>query len=80
MMGEMPSRRPSPLLTPLYFALACAPKEAPDSSPARESVETAPPLTETAPVTAPTYTVRVTLDGAPVAGAKLSQGGHAARW
>jgi hypothetical protein len=31
-------------------------------------------------VTAPTYTVRVTLDGAPVAGAKLSQGGHAARW
>ena len=76
MMDEMPSRLP----LSLFFAFACAPKEAPDSSPAPETAETAPPVTETAPLTAPTFTVRVTLDGAPVAGAKLSQGGHAARW
>ena len=76
MMGEM-SRR-LPLL--LSLALGCAPKEAPDSSAAQETAETSPPLGETAPTTAPTYTVRVTLDGEPAAGAKLSQGGHAARW
>jgi hypothetical protein len=76
MMGEM-SRRLPLLLT---LAFGCAPKEAPDSSAAQETAETSPPLGETAPTTAPTYTVRVTLDGEPAAGAKLSQGGHAARW
>ena len=64
----------------MILAFGCAPKEPPDSSSAQERAETAPPVTETAAVTAPTYTVRVTLDGAPVAGARLSQGGHAARW
>ncbi|MEY3213399.1 MAG: hypothetical protein RIT28_3880, partial [Pseudomonadota bacterium] len=76
MMGEMLRR----LLLPLTLALGCAPKEAPDSSPTPERDETATPVTETAPVTPPSYTVRVTLDGAPAAGARISQGGHAARW
>lgn len=78
MMAEMMSLPRAPLL--LLLALGCAPKEAPDSSPPPTTTETAPPPGETAPVTAPTYAVRVTLDGAPVAGARLSQGGHAARW
>lgn len=67
----------------LLFALGCAPKGGVDSAPQVESEargETSTPVTETAPVTPPTYTVRVTLDGAPVAGARISQGGHAARW
>lgn len=65
-------------MSPLLALLACADAPPPESRPAAQ--ESPPPAESPAPSTLRALWVTVTLDGEPVEGATLSQGGRDARW